>query len=240
MTDTAPHGTFRVEPLTFTSLDRTLRAELVKPDGDGPFPAVVVIHEAFGLNRNIREVAQRFAAEGYVALAVDLFSGRNAAVCMARFMGGMLLNSLDHAGIHDLRAALDLLTARGDVRQDQLGAVGYCMGGSFAVALACTDGRLKAIAPYYGMNPRPLEAVERSCPVVGSYPGRDFTTRAGRALEAELDRAGVPHDIKVYEHARHSFNNDHAPSYDAAASRDAWERTLKFFAQHVRGEPRPA
>ena len=223
--------------LTFVSAGRTLRAELARPAGVGPFPAVVVIHEAFGLTANIREVTERFAAEGYVALAVDLFAGQNQAVCMARFMGGMLLNSLEHSGIVDLKAALDLLAARDDVDAAQLGAVGYCMGGSFALALACTDGRLKAIAPYYGMNPRPLSAVSRACPVVGSYPAQDFTAKSGRALEAELSAAGVPHDIKVYEGTKHSFNNDHGPSYDAAASEDAWNRTLSFFAEYVRGQP---
>jgi carboxymethylenebutenolidase len=223
------------ERLTFNSGSRTLNAQLAVPEGPGPFPAVVVIHEAFGLNQNIREVAARFAAEGYVALAVDLFAGQNQVLCMARFMGGMLLNSLEHGGIADMKAALDLLAARPEVNPEQLGAVGYCMGGSFALALACTDGRLKAIAPYYGMNPRPLSAVERSCPVVGSYPGKDFTTKAGQALEAELSSRGIPHDIKVYEGAKHSFNNDHAANYDAAASADAWKRTLSFFAEHIRG-----
>lgn len=223
------------ELLTFSSGTRTLKAELARPQGTGPFPAVVVIHEAFGLNANIREVAERFADAGYVALAVDLFSGQNQVLCMARFMGGMLLNSLEHGGIADMKAALDLLAAMPDVNPEQLGAVGYCMGGSFALALACTDGRLKAIAPYYGMNPRPLSAVERSCPVVGSYPGKDFTTKAGQALEAELSSKGVPHDIKVYEGTKHSFNNNHAGNYDAAASEDAWTRTLNFFTEHVRG-----
>ena len=224
------------ELLTFSSGARTLNAELARPQGGGPFPAVVIIHEVFGLNANIREVAERFAAEGYVALAVDLFAGQNQVLCMARFMGGMLTNSLEHGGIADMKAALDLLAARPEVNPEQLGAVGYCMGGSFALALACTDSRLKAIAPYYGMNPRPLSAVERACPVVGSYPGKDFTTKGAKTLEAELSRAGVPHDIKIYEGAKHSFNNNHAGNYDAAASGDAWKRTLSFFAEHVRGQ----
>ncbi|WP_424951467.1 dienelactone hydrolase family protein [Deinococcus sp.] len=224
------------ERLTFSSGSRTLNAQLAVPEGGGPFPAVVIIHEAFGLNQNIREVAARFAAEGYVALAVDLFAGRNPVLCMARFMGGMLTNSLEHGGVADMKAALGVLAARPEVNPEQLGAVGYCMGGSFALALACTDGRLKAIAPYYAMNPRPLSAVERACPVVGSYPGNDFTTRAGRLLEAELTGHGIPHDIKIYEGAKHSFNNDHAATYDAAASTDAWQRTLSFFSEHVRGQ----
>jgi carboxymethylenebutenolidase len=221
------------EKLSFTAAGRTLKAELARPEGSGPFPAVAVIHEAYGLNDNIREVTQRFADAGYLALAVDLFSGQSQLLCMARFMGGMLLNSLGHAGIVEMKAALDLLAARPDVDASRLGAVGYCMGGSFALALACTDHRLKAIAPYYAMNPRPLGAVARSCPVVGSYPGGDFTTKAGLALEAELSAHNVPHDIKVYQGAKHSFNNTHSKVYDAAASEDAWARTLGFFAEYI-------
>ena len=79
-----------------------LAAYLARPKGDGPFPAVVVIHEIFGLNDNIRDIAHRFAQQGYVALAVDLFAGRNRAACMFRFFAGILFNSLDHGGIHDL------------------------------------------------------------------------------------------------------------------------------------------
>ena len=94
--------------------------------------------------------------------------------------------------------------------------------------------RLKAIAPFYGTTPRPLEAVARSCPVVGSYPERDVTAKAGRKLEAALQCHSVPHDIKVYPGARHSFFNDQLPDrYDAAAATDAWERVLRFFAEHV-------
>jgi carboxymethylenebutenolidase len=107
------------------------------------------------------------------------------------------------------------------------------MGGGFAIAWACTDDRLKAIAPYYGTNPRPLPAVARSCPVVGSYPERDFTARSARKLEAELERHGVPHDVKIYPGALHSFFNDRGRTYDPAASEDSWRRTLAFFREHI-------
>ena len=110
---------------------------------------------------------------------------------MFRLFAGMQFNSLEHQGIHDLRAALDHLAQQPGVDPSRLGAVGYCLGGGLAIALACTDNRLKAIAPYYGMNPRPLEAVQRSCPVVGSYPERDFTTGAGKALDMELISAAL-------------------------------------------------
>jgi carboxymethylenebutenolidase len=210
-----------------------LTGYLAHPDGDGPFPAVVVIHEIFGLNDNMRDIARRFAEQGYVALAVDLFAGRNRALCMFRFFAGKMLNSLDHGGIRDLKAALTWLGQQPGVDSARLGAVGYCMGGGFAVAWACADDRLKAIAPYYGMNPRPLGAVARACPVVGSYPEPDFTTVHGRKLDQELDTYNIPHDIKIYPGAKHSFFNDQGGNYDPAASADSWQRVLAFFEQHI-------
>jgi carboxymethylenebutenolidase len=193
----------------------------------------VIIHEAPGLNENIQEISRRFADEGYAALAVDLFTGRSRAVCMARFMGGMLRGTPERFGIGDLKTALSVLAEQPSIDGGRIGALGFCMGGSFAIAWACTDDRLKAIAPFYAVNPRPLTAVARSCPVVGSYPERDFTARPGRRLDAELERHGVPRDIKVYEGTRHSFFNDRGRTYDAIAAKDAWLRTLAFFEEHV-------
>jgi carboxymethylenebutenolidase len=210
-----------------------LAGYLARPGGAGPFPALVVIHEAYGLNDDMREIARRFAGEGYVALAVDLFSGRSQVMCMFRLFAGSLRNSLDHGGVRDLRAALDWLGVQPGVDATRLGAVGYCMGGALAIALSCADKRVKAIAPFYGMNPRPLEAVARACPVVGSYPERDFTTKGARALDAELDKYAIPHDIKIYPGAKHSFFNG-GRNHDPAAAQDSWRRVLAFFEQHIR------
>ena len=232
-------------PLTITSEDVTfpgssvqiLRGFLARPDasyGVGPFPALVIIHEAYGLTENIRDIARRFASQGYVALAVDLFAGRNQMLCMARFMGGIVTNSLEHGGIQDLKATLTYLAAQPVVDGGRLGAVGYCMGGSFAIGWASVDNRLKAIAPYYSFNPRPIEAVERLCPVVGSYPEKDFTAGMGRKLDAKLTELKIEHDIKVYPDAHHSFFNDQGRAYDPAAAKDSWERVLVFFREHIR------
>jgi carboxymethylenebutenolidase len=221
------------DTVTLPAKSGDLSGYYARPDGAGPVPAVVVIHEIGGLNENIRDISRRFADEGYAALAVDLFHGRNRAVCMVRFMGGMLLNSLNHRGIQDLQSALNYLESLPEVDAQRVGAVGYCMGGSFAVAWACTDERLKVIAPYYSMNPRPLEAVARSCPVVGSFPEQDFTASMGRKLQQALDAYGIPNDIKEYPGAKHSFFNDQGGNYDPAASADAWVRTLAFFEQYL-------
>jgi carboxymethylenebutenolidase len=219
---------------TFRSESHQLEGYLARPEGDGPFPGIVIIHEAYGLNENMKDIARRFAAQGYVALAVDLFAGRNRAICMFRFMGNLLLNSLQNNTITDLKASLTFLSEQPGVDDARLGAVGYCMGGSFAIAWSCTDERLKAIAPYYAMNPRPLEALSRLCPVVGSYPGNDFTTPNGQKLDIELARHQVPHDIRIYPGAKHSFFNDTRRNYNEAAARDSWERVLAFFGEHLK------
>jgi carboxymethylenebutenolidase len=218
-------------PIPNTSADVT--AYFALPVGDGQFPGVVVIHEAFGLNDNIRDIARRFAAEGYAALAVDLFAGRNQAICMMRFLSGTFLNPFNHAAINDLKAALTYLEHHSNVDANRLGAIGFCMGGGFAVAWACTDPRLQVIAPFYAVNPRPLDAVARACPVVGSYPENDFSKGMGKKLEAELGKHNIPHDIKIYPNAKHSFFNDQRGNYNAEATADAWARTLAFFQQHI-------
>jgi carboxymethylenebutenolidase len=204
------------------------------PDGLGLHPGVVVIHEASGLNDNIREICRRFAAAGYAALGVDLFEGRNRAVCMGRMFVGAMAGNLDHYGVPALKAALGQLAAHPDVDAARIGAVGFCLGGSIVLTWACTDQRLAAIAPFYGAAPRPRKAIRRLCPVVGSWPGHDFTTRTAGVLEAALTSAGIPHDLKVYPEAKHSFFNDQWRTYDPAAAADSWQRVLAFFGEHVR------
>ena len=216
----------------FPSGSEQLEAYLARPEGSGPLPGLVVIHEAFGLNDDIKEITQRFAAQGYVSLAVDLFAGRNRVMCMFRLFGGIFFNSLEHGGIRDLRAALDFLAAQPGVDSARVGAVGFCMGGSLAIAWSCTDDRLKAIAPFYSFNPKPLEAIQRACPVVGSFPERDPTTAQGKKLDEVLDQHKIPHDIKVYPGAAHSFFNA-GRNFNPEAADDAWKRMLGFFSEHL-------
>lgn len=210
---------------------------LVLPPGTGPFPGVVVVHELFGLDPNIRRVTERFATHGYAALAVDLFAERSRSLCLARMLWGALTNAFDHVGIRELRSGLTFLADHQAVDGTRLGAVGYCLGGGLVLALGCADQRLQAIAPHYGPNPRPQAALARLCPVVGSYPANDQTASAGQALQALLHEAGIAHDIKIYPNTRHSFCNDERATYDKDAADDVWQRTVAFFDQHVRSAP---
>ena len=218
---------------SFQSGRRHLDGYIAYPDGEGPFPGLILIHEIFGLNENMKDIARHFAAQGYAALAVDLFTGRSRAICIFRVMTGLLLNPLHNRGIHDLKAALTFLSEQPGIDASRLGAVGYCFGGSFVVAWACTDDRLQVIAPYYALNPRPLKAVARLCPVVGSYPDKDITTPAAQKLDVELNRYQVPHDIKIYPGAKHGFFNDTSKIYDESAAQDSWGRVLAFFEKNL-------
>ncbi|MGI8551012.1 MAG: dienelactone hydrolase family protein [Dehalococcoidia bacterium] len=224
----------QAETVYFSSGGMRRSAYLALPCGTGLFPVVVVIHEIFGLNDHVRGVARRFADAGYMALAVDLFEGGNRVACMVRLMSGLLLDSLGNSGVRVLKDALTYLAARPEADETRLGAIGFCMGGGFALAWACTDDRLKAIAPYYATNPRPLHAVARACPVVGSYPEKDFTAGAARKLDAALERYSTPHDIKIYPGTKHSFFNDQGRTYAASAAEDSWGRVLAFFGEHMR------
>src|SRR5437588_12591217 len=126
---------------------------------------------------------------------------------MARYMAGLLTGSVNRSGIDDLKSALTFMARLDEVDAQRMGTIGFCMGGGFAVAWACTDSRLKAIAPFYATNPRPLEVTKRLCPVVGSYPENDFTARAGRTLDRTLAASNIKHDIKIYSDTVHSYFN---------------------------------
>lgn len=214
-----------------------------RPAGDGPLPAVVVLHEVFGLNEDVRAIAARFAGKGYAAVAPDLYSGgQPRALCIAR----TFLDTLRGAGssIDRVHGARAWLAARPEVDAARIGVVGFCQGGGFALVAAVRPGFVAAAANY-GRVPRRAGALSGICPVVGSYGGAD-TLICPPSHASRLDRAlsalGVPHDVKVYPGVGHSFLN-HSGSraagrilhagYDATAAADAWERIFAFFARHL-------
>lgn len=211
-----------------------LVAYLARPEAGDRCPGVVIIHELFGLNENMRDIARRFAGEGYAALAVDLFSGTHRRLCIMRVMTELVLRPLKSQAIAELRLAVDWLRQYPAVDADRIGAIGFCFGGGYALALACVEPRLGASSVFYGTNIRLLKAVANACPIVGSYPGKDFTARSGRRLDRALDRFDVPHDIRIYPGAKHAFFNDTVDSYDSEAAADSWRRTITFFEEHLK------
>lgn len=234
MTATAQVSTQDVQIPRRVRGDARLDAYLARPAEPGPHPAIVIIHELYGLNDNIRDIARRFAGEGYIALAVDLFSGsRSRRLCILRVMTAMVAKPLNNQGISDLRRSIAWLQRWPEVDANRIGAIGYCMGGGYALALACVESELRASSVYYCVNPRPLSAVRRACPIVGSYPENDWSAKSARKLDAALDEYDVPHDIKIYPGAGHSFFNDTLESYHPEAAEDSWQRTLAFFREQM-------
>lgn len=215
--------------------------ELHFPEGPGPWPAVLVFHEMFGLNADIRRIAKRFAANGYLAAAPDLARGRHWS-CL---VSAILQMQRGKGPAVDLAvAAVDLLKAREDVAR--IGAVGFCMGGGFALLLG-TLGHLDATADFYGQV-RPRGELSRCCPVTGGFGGKDLVyARQGRQLMRDLEELGIPCDLKVYDACGHSFMNqsEHpylerlswpviGGGYHEPSAEDSWERMLAFFGRHLR------
>ena len=226
----------------FPTSDGTMPAVLTLPDeAEGPVPGLLMIYEIFGMSDEMRRVARDLAAEGYAVLIPDLFArGRVRALCVAATMRTMVTGS--GAAMDDLEAARRWLVERPEVDGTRLGTIGFCMGGSFALLLART-GLYKVSAPFYGRPPD----LPRSCPVVASFGGRDLGMRgAPEKLTADLEAAGVPHDIKVYPDAGHSFFTRtpgltgqlvrrlpiHA-EYHEASAQDAHRRVVAFFREHL-------
>jgi carboxymethylenebutenolidase len=230
--------------IVFPSSDgKPLPGVLTVPDGvDGPVPALLMIYEVYGMSDEMRRVARDLAAEGYAVLIPDLFArGPVKPLCVAATMRTMARGA--GPALDDLEAARRWLVDRQEVDGERIGAIGFCMGGSFALLLART-GLYKVSAPFYGGQGVDLP---RSCPVVASFGGRDVSTRGvPEKITAELDALGVPHDVKVYPDAGHSFFSRtpgllgkamaHLPihaEYHEASAQDAHRRIVAFFRTHL-------
>jgi carboxymethylenebutenolidase len=221
----------------------TIEGHLVVPDGQRPHAAVIVLHEAWGLNDDIRSIADRFGRLGYLAIAPDLIDG-GRMTCVARAMIDMMRGGGRTPRL--VEEIADWLASRDDVDRNRIGATGFCMGGGFAYLVGLT-GKIAATAPNYG-KPPDLAELERSCPVVASYGGRDrIFSRYASPVERTLESAGIPHDVEVYQGSGHSFMNrseGHRISktlnrplmhigYNPADAEHAWERIDRFFADHL-------
>lgn len=219
-------------------------AVLVRPAGPGPWPGVVMVHEAWGLDDVLRRQADRLASAGFVVLAPDLHGDGSRLRCMRALFAALRARSGPPFDL--LRAAREQLLDDRHVN-GRVGVIGFCLGGGFALLLSA-DG-FDASAVNYGMVPDDVEEVLRgACPVVASYGGRDrqLVEEVPR-LTAALEANDVPHDVQVYPTAGHSFLND-APNGplllrpllrvghvgpDPAAAQDAWRRIEAFFGTHL-------
>lgn len=232
--------------LTYTAPSRELSAYLSVPRGEGPWPGVVVIQDALGLTDDIREQADRLAAGGYLAFAPSLYSGRGLRCVVATLQAS---RSGEGEAYEDIEAARRWLLDRDDC-SGRVGIIGFCMGGAFAL-LSAPKYDFAAASVNYGEVPEDVvERLRGACPIVASYGRRDRTLR-GRAqrLERALGELGVPHDVKEYPRAGHSFLNRfnlgpvfepllHVAGFDYhhPSAEDAWRRIFTFFDRHLRDD----
>ena len=226
------------QAVTWKSGDEQASGVLVTPEGKGPFPAVVVIQEWWGLNDWVKEQARGLAKEGYVALAVDLYRGK--AATQQEDAHQLMMGLPPDRAMRDLRSAYAFLQGRADVKKDRIGAVGWCMGGRYSLALATEEAGLGAVVAYYGAPPTDQMAIGRiKAPVLGNYGGEDKGPSPDqvRLFEDLMKKAGKPVDIKIYPGAGHAFANVNNPwgGYRKEAAEDAWARTTAFLAKHLKG-----
>jgi carboxymethylenebutenolidase len=239
--------------VTFVTIDRSqqnpeqdagTKGYLAVPDSPGPWPGVVLIPEVFGLEDNMIKHADRLASAGYLTLAVDTSGGLRGPRCVA---ASMLALRRGHGPQFDaIESARLWLDDRSDCT-GRIGAIGFCVGGGFALLTASTG--FEVTADNYGNLPSDLDAaLDGACPIVANYGKRDRTLRGAAAkLEAALTRKGIEHDVREFENAGHAFLNEHevgprallplmrvmgvGPVPQAAA--EAWVRIEDYFARHL-------
>jgi carboxymethylenebutenolidase len=235
----APYRVLAAEgqKVSFKSGNDTVSGLLYTPTGSGKHPAIVVIHEWWGLNDWIKQQAEELSKHGYVTLAVDLYRGQ---VATDPEMAHELMRGLPQdQGVRDLTAAAAYLRSRKDVDASRIGAIGWCMGGGYAAQLAVADPKLKAVSINYGAlptDPAALAAIHAA--VLGNFGGQDrgIPPASVEAFSAALKKMGKPVDVKIYPDAGHAFENpNNKTGYRKQDAEDAEQRSVNFFATTLGG-----
>ena len=215
-----------------------MKAFVAAPETKDKRPAILIVQEWWGLTDHIKDIARRYAAEGYVAMAPDLYSRLGHALTTDAGEAGTLMNTLKQEdGLADLNATVTYLKSVPEVDATKIGVTGFCMGGSYALMLPCVNPEIKAAVPFYGQVPNPDTPIQKlACPVLYFYGEDDgWITKADvQRLAAALKKYNKTGEIKTYPSAPHAFFRDIDPSvYRPEAAKDAWARTKAFFKQHL-------
>jgi carboxymethylenebutenolidase len=215
-----------------------LKAFVVEPAADGTRAAVIVVQEWWGLNDHIRDVARRFAREGYFAIAPDLYSRQGHKVATEPNQAADLMGALKKEdGIEDLQTTIEWLRAQKQTQSAQLGITGFCMGGSYALLLPCETREISAAAPFYGEIPPDEKLKNLGCPILYVYGENDgwIQRKDVDRLAAALKKFDKQGEVVIYPGCSHGFFNDTRPDvYRPAEAKDAWTRTLKLFAANLK------
>jgi carboxymethylenebutenolidase len=216
--------------VSYKSGGETVQGVLYTPEGKGPFPALIVIHEWWGLNDWVKEQASKLADQGYVSLAVDLYRGKVATT--PEEAHEIMRGVPEDRAASDLHAAFEFLQSQPDVKKDRIGAIGWCMGGGYALDVALQEPTLAADVINYGhlaVTPESLKKI--NAPVLGIFGGQDRGISADdvKKFEQTLKQMGKKVEIHIYPDAGHAFENpNNTRGYRAADAADAWKRTVAF------------
>ena len=222
--------------VTYKSGDENVSGMLYQPAGKGPFPAIVVIHEWWGLNDWVKEQASKLADQGYVTLAIDLYRGKVATT--ADEAHELMRGVPNDRSTKDLLAASSYLRSQKNVNPKKVGSIGWCMGGGYSLDLAINDPQLAAAVINYGHLASESDTLKKiNAPILGLFGGQDrgIPVEDVQKFAAELKKLGKTVDVTVYPDAGHAFENlNNKQGYRADDAANAWDRTVKFFAQYLK------
>ena len=218
--------------VSYKSGDETVNGILYTPAGQGPFPALIVIHEWWGLNDWVKQQAAKLADQGYVALAIDLYRGK---VADNPDMAHELMRGVpEDRAVRDLRAAYDFLAAHPNVKKDRIGSIGWCMGGGYSLDVALAEPHLAATVINYGhLATDAAELKKINAPILGMFGGQDrgITPDDVKKFQQAMEQLGKKIEVKIYPDAGHAFENpNNKAGYRAEDAADAWKRTVDFLA----------
>ncbi|CAN5785597.1 dienelactone hydrolase family protein [soil metagenome] len=223
--------------VTYFNSDVTLSGYLSKPKKKGKYPAILVIHENRGLNEHTRDVARRFAANGYVALAADALSRKGGTASFETpEKAREAFQTLNMTEVmSDLNAGLAFLNSHQNVKKGKLASIGFCWGGARSFILATEPNDLKAAVVFYGTAPTDEELAKIHVPVLGIYGETDerITSKVPDVAKKTKELKKT-YEYKIYDGAGHAFFNDTGDRYNAEAAKDAWTRTLAFLKKNMK------
>lgn len=221
--------------VAYSPEEPTTQGFFAKPTGTGPFPAVVVIQEWWGLNDQIKDMAKKMAEAGYAVLAVDLYRG---SVTKDPAEAHELMRGLpEDRALRNLQAAFQFLYGHSSVQKNKIGSIGWCMGGGYSLRLAAQEPRLAACVVNYGSLITDSSVLAKiQAPVLGSFGGEDkgITPKDVKEFEKSMRKLGKKVDIKIYPKAGHAFCNPNNPGYRPDDAADAWKRALTFFDKNLK------
>lgn len=222
--------------VSYKSGDETVQGMLYSPTGKGPFPALIVIHEWWGLDDWVKEQASKFADAGYVALAIDLYRGKSTA--NPEEAHELMRGVPEDRAQRDLQAAFDYLKSRKDVKANRIGAIGWCMGGGYALDVALQEPTLAADVIHYGhLATEPENLKKIHAPVLGIFGAQDkgIPPEDVKKFEQAMREQGKQIEIKIYPDAGHAFENPaNKDRYRPEDAADAWKRTLAFLDSNLK------